>query len=121
MGGSAPDYGEYFWTWPGWDGSGAATSADGDFLVLPRTAAVLVAYLYVTSYFQQTGPYGADSCMGRVRLEKTPVWARRGLFGSNGAQVLALCRTMVHETGRDRVGAGASTGGGGDGAQDWRR
>src|SRR5215469_5761282 len=27
--------------------------------------------------------------MGRVRLEKTPVWARRGLFGSNGARALA--------------------------------
>ena len=42
--------------------------------------------------------------MGRVRLERTPVWARRGLFGSNGARALALCRTMVHEAGWDRGG-----------------
>jgi hypothetical protein len=40
------------------------------------------------------------------------------LFGSNGARAPALCRTMVHETGWDRVGTG--TGGGVDDAQGRR-
>src|SRR5258708_5543296 len=43
-------------------------------------------------------------CMGRVRLERTPVWARRSLFGANGARSRALCLIMVDGPGWDRVG-----------------
>ena len=121
------DYGEYFMTWPGWDGSGAATSADGDFLVLPRTTAVLVAYLYVTSYGQQAGPRRRGPVLETDETGENCGMDKRGLFGSNATRTAVLCRTMEHGAGRDRAGArlprvGASRERGWrcDGAQDRR-